>query len=372
MKNILNTLYEYFEEIETEKDYQGYFYNLTEIIIITILGTFCGLKNIQQIQKWAKDERVRVFLKESCGITEIPCYSWFTQILGMIKPESFNEQFTKWAIKLVGDTPSGTISIDGKTIRSTCKMQKYSKPLHIVSGHLAELGITLGQVSTSDKSNEIPAVRQLIGLLCIKDCLVVADALNCQKETANKIIENGGDYLLCAKGNHRNLEAEIADYIGDKQLQQTMDKSTKTEKNRGRIETRTAYVTDDISWLFGRDDWKNLVCIGAINTKVTTKKSTTNEWHYYISSRNLTSKELLKHARLEWSVETMHWLLDVHFGEDFCRVAEQNTQESLNIIRKVVLNIIRTYKNDNGLKTPFSGIMFDCLLNPKNLSRFLH
>ena len=149
------------------------------------------------------------------------------------------------------------------------------------------------------KLNFRAAVRDLIELLDINGCLIVADALNCQKETAKLIIKNGGDYLLSAKDNHSELKAEIADYVNDKDLQKTMDKASKIDKNRGRVERRTAYVANDIDWLFGKEQWQNLACIGAINTKFTTAKGTTNEWHYYISSRNLTAKELLTHARLE-------------------------------------------------------------------------
>lgn len=265
MENITKTIAEEFKEVETMKRYKGYFYNVIETIIIAILGTLCGLKNLKQIQRWASDVRIREFLSEYCGITEIPCYSWFTQIMGLIKPESFNECFIRWALSLVcAGTENGTISLDGKTVRSTGKMKKYAKPLHIVSGHLAELGITLGQKAVSDKSNEIPAVRELIKMLDIGGCLVVADALNCQSETAKTIIENGGDYLLSVKGNQPTLESDIASFIEDEELLKTLPSITKTEKNHGRNETRTAYVVNDIGWLFDTETWEKLTCIGAI------------------------------------------------------------------------------------------------------------
>ncbi len=165
----------------------------------------------------------------------------------------------------------------------------------------------------------------------VKGYLIVADALNCQKETAKTIIESGGDYLLSVKDNHSELKAEIADYLNDKSLRENMDKTTKTEKNRERIETRTAYVTNDIDWLFGKDKWLNLACVGAINTQLETSKNKTNEWHYFISSQNLTAEELLKHSRLEWSVETMHWLLDLHFCEDFA-VLLSNVHKKTSIL----------------------------------------
>jgi len=116
--------------------------------------------------------------------------------------------------------------------------------------------------------------------------------------------------------------------------------------------------------IYGKEEWSNLVCIGAINTQFTSQKGTTNEWHYYISSRELTAEELLKHARSEWTVESMHWLLDVHFGEDFCRIENENVQQNLNITRKIALNSIRCYKESSEDKRPISKIMLECLLDP--------
>lgn len=241
-------------------------------------------------------------------------------------------------------------------------MDNYTSPLHIVSAHIAELGITFGQCAVNDKSNEIPAVQELLSLLDIEGCLVVADAMNCQKDTAKVIIAGKADYLLSVKENHPTLKKDIEDYVQDASLRKEMDCCKLTEKNRGRLEQRTAYSTDDIEWLYGKNNWKNLCCIGAIHTQFTSKKGTSSEWHYYISSRRLTAEELMKHARLEWSVEAMHWLLDVHFQEDSCRVVNENVQKNLNIVRKIALNIIKTFKEKSKVKKPLSKIMFDCLL----------
>lgn len=149
-----------------------------------------------------------------------------------------------------------TISLDGKTVRSTCKMESYDSPLHIISAQVSELGITFASKSVEGKSNEIPAVQQLIGELDIRDCLVTADALNCQRETAETIVRGKGNYLLDAKGNQPVLEEEIREYVQDESLRKAMDCTSTTEKSRDRVETRTAYTTADISWLFGREKWK--------------------------------------------------------------------------------------------------------------------
>jgi len=363
---------EYFAEVETIEEYNGYFFSVSTAITISILGTFCGLRNMKQIHQWASNSKIKQFLSEKFGIENLACYSWYTQVLGLIKPESFNECFKKWILDSVKSVNGLTLSFDGKTVRSTGNMRKYKNPLHIVSAQIAELGITFGQKSVDGKSNEIPAVRELIELLDIKGCLIVADALNCQKKTAKAIIKNGGDYLLSVKGNQKTLKCEISNHIEDVVLLKTMDKAITREKNRGRIETRTAYTTCDIDWLNGKDKWINLICIGAINTQFETESGKSDEWHYFISSRKLTAEELLKHARLEWSVETMHWLLDVHFSEDFCRVAEQRTQEVLNIIRKIVINSLRFYKNSSCSKAAFSHLMLDCMIEHENILNYWH
>jgi len=167
------------------------------------------------------------------------------------------------------------------------------------------------------------------------------------------------------------LKEEIESHIQDESLQKGMNTKETRERNRGRLEYRKAFLTYDIEGLSGKDDWMGLACIGAINTQFTTKNETTNEWHYYISSKKLTAEELLRHARAEWSVESMHWLLDVHFREDFCRVESKNVQQNLNIIRKICLNSIKIYKKETGDKRPISKIMLNNLLESTNLLNIL-
>ncbi|MDE6406589.1 MAG: ISAs1 family transposase [Lachnospiraceae bacterium] len=150
-----------------------------------------------------------------------------------------------------------------------------------------------------------------------------------------------------------------------------MDTASQTEKNRDGIEKRSAFITEETGWLAGRDEWCGLACIGAVHTEFETKKGKTEEWHYYITSRKLTAAQLLHHARMEWAVETMHWLLDVHFGEDNCRVEDRNIQQNLNMLRKAAINLIKRYKERAASKRSMSKIMFDCLLNPYFISDIL-
>lgn len=233
-----------------------------------------------------------------------------------------------------------------------------------MSAQVAELRITFAQQSMAGKSNEIPAVRELLEQLELGGCLVVADALNCQKETAHTILSRKGDYLLCVKDNQENLKKEIEEYVQDKALCKFMEKMSETEKNRERIERQTAFVTSEINWTQEKEGWEGMKCIGAVHTEFESKGVKSSEWHYYISSQDLAAKELLRHARMEWSVETMHRLLDVHFSEDQCRIEDKTIQQNLNMARKLAINLIKRHKEKTASKRVISKIMFECLLNP--------
>ena len=195
----------------------------------------------------------------------------------------------------------------------------------------------------------------------VEGCLVAADALNCQQKTAGIIVKGKGNYLLDAKGNQPNLGSAISEYVQDDTLRKGMDCERRTDKNRDRAETRTAYSTGDTAWLYGKEKWENLNCIGAIKTEYEKDGRKTEEWHYYISSRKLSAAELLHHARMEWAVETMHWLLDVHYGEDYCRIENRTIQQNLNLPRKFSISLLKQFKVRISSKRALSKIMQDCL-----------
>ena len=367
-----NGITEYFEDVELYEEYDGYFCSVADVITIAILGSICGLRNVHQIHQWATNDRVSKFLKEEFGISHVPCYYWILSLLKIVDPESLNRCFADWVYSFMPENARNmTISLDGKTVCSTLKMDRIESPLHIISAQVCELGLTLAQRCTDDKSNEIPAVQELLKELKIKGQIVVADALNCQKETAEIIIKQKANYLLCVKDNHPNLKKDIEDYVQDSSLRNSMQTFTRTEKGHGRIEVRTAFITTDIDWLEQKKEWKNLKCIGAIHSEITTKKGTSSEWHYYLSSFELSAEQLLHHARMEWSVESMHWLLDVHFEEDQCRIESKDVQRSLNMFRKAAINLIKNFKNHNNSKTAISNIMFECLMDPLMISRVI-
>ncbi len=291
-------------------------------------------------------DTVSNLLEDEFGIRHIPCYGWFTTLLSRIKPDSLNRCMMKFVQgvypELIEELEKEmerqnkkkrpiTVACDGKTVRSTASMVKYDSPLHIVSAYASEIGMVLGQKSVEGKSNEIPAMRELVKSLEISGCIVVADALNCQVGTAQAVFDS------------------------------------KTEKGHGRIETRTAFTTNDVAWMPGGREWPGLRSIGAIKTRFEYKGKVTEEWHYYISSADLSADDLMHHAKMEWGVESMHWLLDVRYREDYSRIQNENIQKNMNMARKLALNIARIFKNKNCPKKSMSQIMFDCLMSPHHL-----
>ena len=135
------------------------------------------------------ERQIRGFLREKFQICRVPSYYWLLCLLKMVKPASMNKCFNEWVMSMLPEKKAETISLDGKTVRSTEKMKSYPSPLHIVSAQLGELGLTYAQKAVEGKSNEIPAVQKLLEELDINGCIVVADALNSQKETAKIVVK---------------------------------------------------------------------------------------------------------------------------------------------------------------------------------------
>jgi predicted transposase YbfD/YdcC len=339
-------------------EYQGYYYRLSDIIAILIMGLLCRMKTLRDVHFWATSKMVSFMLKESFGITKIPCYSHFVALVGIIDANELNNVFMEFFAKLVGEVNGKTIAIDGKTVYSTANMTNFQNPLHIASAFVVENGITIGQLAANAKSNEIPAVRELIRVLDVEGATIVADALNCQVATVKEILNAKADYVLSVKKNQTSLYDDIADMIDFKltdpyELKNSpLDIASKIEKSHGRIDTWKALITHEVCWLKEHCRFKGIQAIGAIITK--------SETRYYISSRALTAKELLATTRSGWSVEAMHWQLDVIFGEDVTTLHEANAQLTLNILRKAVLNVLKTYRDKHEPKLSMTDITRKC------------
>ena len=355
-------------EVEKECERKGYYFKISDALTIMICGMLCGLQNISDIYEWAKSEPARQFLFDEFKIHKLPSRAQFYNLIGYVNPKKFNIIFIEWVEEILkNDNKDRTIAIDGKTICSTNQRGEDGQPLRILSAVVSESKLILGSQPCKTKISEPEVFRELIGILDVSGAIVAADALHCQKKSAKKVIEENGDYLFVVKDNEPRLREDIELYIQNEELEQF----TQKELNGGRIEKRTAYTTTAIDWLNGKEKWESLSMIGAIHTEFTKGEKTSSEWHYYISSHKLTPKELPRHARLEWAIESVHWLLDVHFLEDKTKVWDMNVQQNLNIMRKIALNLAREYKNRFEPKKAISGILKRNLFDVNNLAKFI-
>jgi predicted transposase YbfD/YdcC len=362
------TLWEAMRELEDKALHNGYWYSIGEALTIMVCGMLCCLESIDDIHEWSKAEPTQKFFHDQFGIEKVPCRAQFYNILACVDAEKFSIRFAQWMQKVTqGDRQGKTVAIDGKTICSTDKLAAGGNALHIASAIVSEYGFIIGSRECNTKMGEITAFRELLDLLDVAGAVVVADALHCNRKSAQAVVDAKAAYLFSVKDNNPTLKENIALYIHN----ETLDYCETVEKNGGRIEKRTAYASHDIDWLDGKETWADLACVGAIHTEFEKAGKKSSEWHYYISSTPLSPKELLRHARLEWRVEAMHWLLDVHFKEDKTRVWDMNLQKTLNITRKIVLNLAKAFLARSSRKIPISAILKRNLFDLHNLSAFL-
>jgi predicted transposase YbfD/YdcC len=364
---IFNELQKEMQEVDELSGHNGYWYKVSDALIMLVAGALCGIETIKYIHQWAESEPTQQFLQKVFRIDKIMSRAQFYNILAVVKADAFKRSFIRWMQKvlntIVPDSDEGgsavagkTVAIDGKAVNSTDKLTEDGSVLNIVSAYVSELKMTIGSHECMSKQGERAALRELLEMLELFGSVVVADALHCNKPTIEAILKAEADYLLVAKDNSPALKKSIEECLN----RDNVPSFTTKEINGGRIETRTAFATSDLGQLANSKNWPNIVTVGAIHRQFENMKhgGKSDEWHYYISSASLSPEQLLHHARMEWGVESMHWLLDVHFHEDKTAVYDMNIQKILNTVRKIALNLVRIYKDANHKpNTSLKGIM---------------
>jgi len=375
--SIFEELEEEMKFMDEESGYDGYWYSISHVLIILVMGALSGMQNVSDIHQWAESKNARKLLQMQFGIDKLMCRAQFYNILAIVKAEKFKQSFIRWMRKVLDSVvldsgvAGNTVAIDGKTVNSTGKLTKDGSILNIVSAHIGELKMTVGSHECMSKQGERATLRELLEMLELTGSVVVADALHCNKPTIEAIIKAGADYVLVAKENSPALKKAIRECL---EALPTSSAITK-ELNGGRIETRTAFVTTELGQLKDSKNWPNLETVGAIHRQFENIKhgGKSDEWHFYISSAQLSPEELLHRARMEWSVESMHWLLDVHFQEDKTAFYDMNVQKILNTVRKIALNLVRLYKDTNHKpSTSLKSILMTNLLDIDAFSDFVN
>ena len=353
----------YFGIIEDERDEYTTKHKLIDILKLVMISVLCGMDELDKMIDYGSSKKE--FLEKEFEIESIPSKSTLTRIFVMIDPKWLGLSIVGIVQSLIKEKHT-QIMIDGKAIKSTDAIKSIEKMMNIVTAY-TNTGISLLQKTVDNKTNEIPAVKELIDMLDVKGMIITVDAMHCQKETAEKIVNNGGDYVLQLKANQKSFYEDVYAMFDDKYMDET-DKNCEyeiyktEEKSHGRIERRTCYVLNEIAFFTDYlANWKGLKKIFAVVREVEKDNKVTKEISCYLSSKNTTAENLLSYTRKHWEIESMHHILDVTYDEDRCKLLSQRAQENLNIFRKMGISIHKNYLKNK--KQTVKSNMFNCLLN---------
>jgi predicted transposase YbfD/YdcC len=322
-------------------------HSLTSVLFMTLIAVLCGASDWEQIV--VSCEGMRDWLAKYVDMSSgIPCERTFKNIFNALKPEALESALREFSSLLREKIPQEVISFDGQTSCGTADKKKEVRGIHLLNAWSVDNKICLGQLKTADKSNEIPAMTQLLELLDVKETIVTADAMNTQKATVAKIIEKGADYVLPVKGNQETLFKDIdlmfqgweedqqkeeiqlkhaikkaEEHRDHERLKKLQAKKNTTdgasiwtsgiEKNHGRIEVRSC-VALPIGEVPSKEGWEKIQSIARISRDRTVDNITSHEMTYYITSLEPNAQIIAEVARDHWGVEnSLHWRLDVHF-----------------------------------------------------------
>ena len=343
-KNILD---HYSDLSDPRKDNKRHL--LIDIVAIVICASICSAENWEDISIFgkAKETWLRKFLELPHGI---PSKDTFRRVFAALDPEEFNRCFFEWVALINPNIEGEFINIDGKALRRSHDSKLGKSAIHMVSAWANKAGLTLGQVRTEEKSNEITAIPELLEMLILKGCIVTIDAMGTQKAIAKKIIEKEADYVLALKGNQGTLHEDIKLYFSEtsyEELSKPPFSYHKTfEKDHGRIEQREYWVTDDIDWLSMKGEWDNIQSICMMKSTRTVKDKTTAETWLFISSLPANAKMVGDAIRSHWGIEnSLHWILDMVFREDESRKRKDHSAENFAILRHITLNLLKQEKS---------------------------
>ena len=323
-------------------------HNLIDILFITMSAIVAHCNDFEQMMIFAEmnEDWLGKYLELPNGI---PSIDTFRRTLRAIDIEQLQKCFIAWARELAQIHRGSIVSIDGKTARGAKDGQPTSA-VHLVSAWMNSEGLTLGQVKTDDKSNEITAIPELLKLLSIRDAIVTIDAMGTQKNIARQIIkENHADYVLALKGNHEIPFNDIILYFSsltkedfDGEFIQTI---ISTDTGHGRIERREYTLTTDMDWMSWRKDWFGLKSVGMVKSTVTYKKTgqATTDTRYFIASV-ISVNDFARAVREHWAIESIHWTLDVTFREDASRIRKDNEPFNVALIRKLAISVLKKEK----------------------------
>ena len=312
----------YFDHLEDPRLDRRKKYPLCEIIFLAIFGALHGIESWRGLEVLgeARLDFLRKFFEFKEGV---PSHQTISRVFSILKPKSFEAFFNAWTKALNGPNAGRQIAIDGKTLRGSYDSGSGKEALHLLNACAVDYGISLAQLEVGAKTNEIKIVPDMIDALDVKGAMISMDALNTQKEIAEKIIDANADYTLALKGNHKTLNEDVT-LLFDTSKPTAHGRYEETEKSHGRLTERTFDVIPvDSVTLTQASDWKGLKAVGRVQSVTLQKGKETHETRLYLLSYSDVAL-FAKTARGHWGIEALHWTLDVTFGEDASRKRKDN------------------------------------------------
>jgi len=335
----------HFKDLEDPRQQGKVDYPLEEILILCLLAVLAGAETVTDIALFGRKklDLLRRFRRFAKGT---PAHDHLGDILAVLDPEQFQRCFVAWVAALTG-TPEGVIAVDGKTVRrSGQKKAGGNAPIHMVSAFAARQRLVLGQVKVAEKSNEIVAIPKLLEMLAIEGAIVTIDAIGCQREIAQKVVEKKADYVLALKGNQGSLRADVELFVAEQKaagFKHTRISSDQTvDGDHGRIETRTTTVIHDVAWLQERHNWPGLRAVVVVESEREIGDKVERETRFYITSLVLLATLLAPIIRSHWAIEnSLHWVMDMVFRDDECRLRTDHAPANFCTIKHMAQNLIR-------------------------------
>src|SRR3954465_4082357 len=342
----------YFKDLKDPRQQGKVTYPLDEILLLCLLAVLAGAETFVDIALFGckKRELLRRFRPFKDGT---PAHDHLGDILAVLDAEQFQRCFVAWVAALTG-APDGVIAIDGKTSRRSGRKKDGVPAIHMVSAFAARQRLVLGQVKVSEKSNEIIAIPKLLDMLAIEGAVVTIDAMGCQRDIAQKVVDKKADYVLALKGNQGALREDVEVFVAEQKANgfqdATISRDQTVDGDHGRIETRTTTVIHDADWLRQRHDWPGLRSLVMVESIRETGDKTEPETRFYITSLLMTAAQLGPVIRSHWTVESMHWVMDMVFRDDECRVRTEHAPANFTTIKHMAHNLIRKAPGKDSLR----------------------